>query len=353
MDQRKIDLLRQSPGLKDAEVIETHISWLLLTTDKVYKMKKEVQFSFLDFSSLAKRKSYCEHELMLNRRLAPDLYEEVVAVNTMENGLEFGPYQYGSIDYAIQMKRVAQKWEMTRMLKEDRVLPEHMDKLADQLSMFHKNTKSDRSLFNPIKVLDDFNDIANYAKELTPHIGAKGMDEILDGMKAVRSFLRNHHQKFHNRRKAGFTVDGHGDLHSANIFLENDKPIIFDCIEFNDAFRKVDVLDEIAFLCIDLEAFGRSDLAECFASRYQHGNPTMSTKEDKQLFNFYKCYRANVRLKVTAIKIASLPSEAHADELLKQLHCYHDIYHKYTRELKQHGGRTLPLSLTANESNKN
>ena len=219
MNREQIDLLRKNPELKNAELIETHISWLLLTPDKVYKMKKDVQFSFLDFSTLAMRKFYCEHELMLNQRLAPGLYEDVVAVNASGGGLKFGHYKLDSIDYAIRMRRVAKEWEMTKMLKDGKVLPAHMDQLAEQLATFHQNTKLDKSLFNPIKELDNFSDVGSFSEILIPHFGATKMYEIMDGVKAARSFLRKHHQRFHYRRMLGFTVDGHGDLHVSNIFL--------------------------------------------------------------------------------------------------------------------------------------
>lgn len=333
MDRQQIDLLRKSQELKDAELVETHISWLLLTPDKVYKMKKDVQFSFLDFSTLASRKFYCEHELMLNRRLAPDLYEKVIAINPRKNGLAFGPYRTDSIDYAIRMRRVDEKWEMAGMLERGEVTPEHLDLLAGQLAGFHQNATLDQTLFNPIKELDAFSDLGNYAEILIPQVGATEMDRILEGVKGVRSFLREHHQRFHHRRMHGFTVDGHGDLHASNVFLENDKPLIFDCIEFNDEFRKVDVLDEIAFLYVDLEAAGRHDLAERFSESYQAGNPSLLSKEDERLFDYYKCYRANVRMKVTAIKIDSLSSEAHAGKLLGRLHRYQEVYLRYADKL--------------------
>lgn len=334
MNRHQIDLLRKNPELQGADVIETHISWLILTTDNVYKMKKDVQFSFLDFSTQGKRKFYCERELQLNRRLAPDLYEDVVAINPVAGGLEFGNYRIDTVDYAIKMRRVASQWEMAAMLQRDEVLPVHIDRLADKLSVFHQDRAPETSLFTPIAALDDFADIGQYENLLTPHLGAAKTSDVLAGIPAARSFLRRHHQRFHYRRMLGFTVDGHGDLHTANVFLENDEPLIFDCIEFNDAFRKVDVLDEVAFLCIDLEAAGREDLAEQFAARYQAGNRTLLTGEDKQLFAYYKCYRANVRLKVTAIKIDNLPDEAHAGELLARLHRYEEVYRKYVATLK-------------------
>lgn len=333
MTRQQIDRLRQHPDLAEAELIETHISWLLLTTEKVYKMKKNIQFSFLDFSELAQRKYYCEKELLLNRRLAPDLYEEVVAVNTRGEGLEFGPYQPDSLDYAIKMRRVDRKWEMVTLLRRGAVLPEHLDQLAEQLAVFHQSATPDTSLFNPIKALDDFRDISQYTELLLPHLGVTGQADILAGIETIHAFLRHHHQRFHDRRQRGFTVEGHGDLHAANVFLEAGKPLIFDCIEFNDAFRMVDVLDEVAFLYVDLEAFGFPDLAQRFASSYQSAHPTLLTAEDQQLFDFYKCYRANVRLKVTAIKVDRAPTEAHADEMLGQLQRYFQLYRHYVARL--------------------
>lgn len=347
MNGQQIDLLRQNPELEDAELIETHISWLLLTPDKVYKMKKDVQFSFLDFSTLERRKYYCEHELMLNRRLAPDLYEDVIAINPSHGGLVFGSYRMGSIDYAVRMRRVDKKWEMAGMLERGEVSPEHVGLIAGQLAEFHQNTKLDKSLFNPVKELDEFGDIGHYADILIPHIGAKKMNEIMGGVMAARAFLRDHHQRFHYRRMLGFTVDGHGDLHASNVFLEHDKPLLFDCIEFNDEFRHIDVLDEVAFLYVDLEAAGRPDLAEHFAASYQAGNRTMLIKEDERLFDYYKCYRANVRMKVTAIKIDHLPSEAEADKLLAQLHRYLEIYLNYATILSSYQVKTSEPYVTA------
>lgn len=334
MNRKQIDLLLKNPGLQGASLVETHISWLLLLPETVYKMKKDVQFSFLDFSTPASRKRFCEHELKLNQRLAPELYEEVVAVNPDKGGLAFGVYRVDSVDYAIRMKRVEKRWEMTGMLERGEVLPEHLERLADQLAEFHQNAKPDKSLFNPIREWDEFSDIGNYARIIVPHVGAVKMAEIMDGVDAARSFLRDHHQRFHYRRMQGFTVDGHGDLHAANVFLEHGKPLIFDCIEFNDDFRKIDVLDEIAFLCVDLEAAERPDLADHFAASYQAANRTRLIREDEQLFDFYKCYRANVRLKVTAIKIDNLPSEAHAGKLLAQLQRYLTVYCHYAEKLK-------------------
>lgn len=334
MNRPQIELLLKNPQLKGAALVETHISWLLMLPETVYKLKKDVKFSFLDFSTQAKRKFYCEHELMLNQRLAPEMYEEVVAVNPSEGGLEFGAYGINSIDYAIRMKRIAEKWEMAGMLERGEVLPEHLDLLAHQLADFHRNAEVDESLFNPIKELDEFSDIGNYSALLIPHLGETKMDKILEGVEVARMFLRDHHQRFHDRRVLGFTVDGHGDLHASNVFLENGKPIIFDCIEFNDEFRKVDVLDEIAFLYIDLEAAGRHDLAEHFATSYEADHTSQLSEEDEWIFDYYKCYRANIRLKITAIKADRLLNEAPAAQLLTQLHSYFEIHLRYLERLK-------------------
>lgn len=335
MNRLEIDLLLKNPNLRGAELVETHISWLLMLPETVYKMKKEVALSFLDFSTKEKRKYYCEHELKLNQRLAPDLYLEVVAINPMEHGLEFGAYQDNSIDYAIKMKRVAKKWEMSGMLARGEVMPAHLDLLASHLAVFHQNAECDTSLYNPIKELEEFSDIGNYLELLAPYISKAKIDAVMDGVEAARCFLRDHHQRFHDRKLLGFTVDGHGDLHAANVFLENNQPLVFDCIEFNDEFRKLDVLDEIAFLYVDLEAAGRLDLAEHFAESYETSHPTRLEQEDERLFDYYKCYRANIRLKVTAIKIDSLPTGVSADTFVSQLPRYLEVYLRYADRLKE------------------
>lgn len=334
MTRPQIDLLLKQSNLRAAELVETHISWLLMLPETVYKMKKDVAFSFLDFSTKERRKFYCEHELMLNQRLAPDMYQEVVAVNPFGHGLELGPYQDNSIDYAIKMRRVAQKWEMSGMLSRGEVLPEHIKRLASHLAAFHQNAKPDRSTHKPVKELEEFSDVGNYLDILVPYISTTKINEIMDGVEAARFFLRDHRQRFHERKMLGFTVDGHGDLHAANVFLENNQPLVFDCIEFNDEFRKLDVLDEIAFLYVDLEAGGRLDLAEHFAVSYEASNPTRQEPEDELLFDYYKCYRANVRLKVTAIKMNSLPPGASPDQYVSQLHRYLEVYLRHAKELK-------------------
>ncbi|NJC25595.1 hypothetical protein [Neolewinella antarctica] len=341
MNRQQLNLLRKNPDLKNAELIETHISWLLLTPHKVYKMKKDVQFSFLDFSTLDKRKFYCERELKLNRRTAPDMYEAVVAVNPIGGGLEFGAYQDNSIDYAIRMRRVDKRWEMAGMLERGEVTTAHIDRLADQLAAFHQHATMDKSLFNPIKALDAFSDIGNYVELFNAQIGPAKTDRIMSSIRIARTFLHKHRQRFHCRRILGFTVEGHGDLHASNVFLEHGQPILFDCIEFNDAFRKIDVLDEVAFLCVDLEAAGRADLSERFATSYQSANRSLLTEEDEQMFNYYKCYRASVRLKVTAIKLDHLPGEAHAGKLLCQLRRYREIYHRYVSKLQTYAHEPL------------
>ncbi|CAH1000693.1 hypothetical protein LEM8419_01827 [Neolewinella maritima] len=335
MDQQHIDRLRQHPTLADAEVVETHISWLLLLPEDVYKMKKNVRFSFLDFSTPAKRKYYCERELQLNRRLAPELYRRVVGVNpTLSTALTFGPPVPQSVDYAVAMRRIDRRWEMEALLNRDAVSPADIDRIAERLAAFHAGVVLTDALFNPIEVLDRLTDILRYADRLEPLIGPTGLDEIRAGISVARSVLRAFHARFHQRAVDGFTVDGHGDLHTGNIFLEHGRPILFDCLEFADDLRRIDVLDEVAFLYVDLEARGRTDLAERFAASYRRGTASAPAEEDELIFSFYRFYRVNVALKVTAIKISHSPKDAPA-ELTERLHRYLDLHRKYAGRLRE------------------
>ncbi|NJB87195.1 hypothetical protein GGR26_002972 [Lewinella marina] len=334
MNLRQIELLQRNPTLAGSVVRETHISWLLLLPDKVYKMKKGVRFSFLDFSTLQRRKHYCQRELALNRRLAPDLYEAVVAVNPSVEGLTFGPRTPQTVDYAVRMRRVAARWELANLLSHREVTAADMRRIARQLAVFHRRNVVTDVPFDERRALRNFIDVGNYPNELEPHLGASGLSELYEGGDLARLFLRRRGERLRERARSGYTVDGHGDLHVGNVFVEHGNPILFDCIEFDDAMRRIDVLDEVAFLYVDLEARGRRDLAEQFANHYQRYNPSMHTEEDRQLFDYYRCYRAGVRLKVTALKMNRTPESKEETTLLNR---YHQLYCAYARALEQSG----------------
>lgn len=270
MTQEQIDILTRTSGY---ELVETHISWILISEHIVYKIKKPVTFSFLDFSTLELRKHYCEEEVRLNNRLTENIYIDVQPIE-----------QSGTIlDYGVRMHKVDRALQMDVLLAAQKVTPGHIRALAEKMVAFHKSSAiiGDK---DPLDIPQKFRDL-------------KGEDErINNAMKINDTFQQQHAQLLAQRVKDGLVRDCHGDLHTRNIFLLT-TPQPFDCIEFNDDIRQIDVLNEIAFLCMDLEAADRADLSTLFADYYNELFPVMN----KTLFNYYKAYRANVRAKVSLI----------------------------------------------------
>lgn len=317
MNEEQIKELVKNTG---SELIETHISWLLLTDEHAYKIKKPVKFSFLDFTTLEKRKFFCEEEVRLNRRLAPDVYLGVVSIT--KDGLEKEGEEIG---YAVKMKKLDKDKTMDKMLKQGKVTEEQIKEIAERIAEFHQkidvikgNYSTSEIVWKQIEDLGSFREII----EKSCGIGGK-VDYILENSK---KFIENNETLFKKRIEDGMVRDCHGDLHSANIFL-NDEIVIFDCIEFNKDFRYVDVASEIAFMSMDLDAFGREDLAELFVETY-----LAKTKDEelRKILPLYKCYRANVRAKIAAIDYSQHPG----DEPKERIKKYTELAEKYAKNLK-------------------
>jgi uncharacterized protein len=280
-------------------VEETHISWVILTPQFAFKIKKPVKLSFLDFSTLKKRKKYCERELALNRRFS-EIYLRVVPVRFDRGVWRLGSGPGKIADYAVMMKRLDSSKRMDVLLQSGSVRPLHIRALANRIAAFHSKADIIKRPFVVDDLADAFNDIRvarNFARKALP---GRYDDLISKSQKWSHAFLLHHERRIKERVRLGFQRDGHGDLHSGNIFL-NKHPEIFDCIEFNDRYRQIDVLNEIAFFCMDLEAFGEPRLANLFVEEYNRQFPSFLTSEDRNLFVYFKCYRANVRAKVHAL----------------------------------------------------
>lgn len=308
MTQDQIQLILQN-GISKKEpkiekFIETHISWVFLTTENAYKIKKPLQFSFLNFSSLDKRLFFCQQEYHLNKRLAPKMYLGVLPVKKNNNGFEIGEAVEGQIvDYALWMKRMDFSRQMDLLLQQGEVNLKHIDGIATQLAVFHKHTTA----VAPTNYVNDthskFADLSSVADILEVNIGTEAPIFIQQLVDFSCDFINVRRHRLEERATEGFVIDGHGDLHSKNIFLL-DHPVIFDCIEFNDDFRQLDVLNDIAFLCMDLDSLGQEKFAAYFLEKYLQHNPCMPLKVDQELLHYYKMYRANVRLKVGALGLA-------------------------------------------------
>lgn len=280
------------------ELIQTHISFVFLTQKYAYKLKKPVNFGFLDFSTLEKRRIFCEKELKLNRRLCPDIYLDVVSINKSKTIKINGDGE--TIEYALKMKRLPQECIMTRLLQEGKVDKKTISDLAVIVAKFHSEaqTNSEITEFGASKTVR-INWVENFS-QTSKYIGQTiSKTDYAFMQKKIIHFLEKNNRLFESRMADKRIRDCHGDLHSGNIFI-TDKICIFDAIEFNDRFRYSDVAADVAFLAMDLDYQNRSDLSDYFIMQY-----TAYSKDNQlyMLLPFYKCYRAYVRGKVISFKL--------------------------------------------------
>lgn len=312
----------------EVQLVETHVSWVLLSDRFAYKIKKPVKFSFLDFSTLEKRHFYCERELELNNRLAPDMYLSVVPI--IQSGEQIGVGGDGEVlDYALKMKRMDSTRQMHDLLEQNEVSKTDIQKLAEKIAIFHGHAEVIATPVDIATIQANFADILRIRDFLSHHLKKETVHVLEEAVQKSNSFLNQHAKRLQERSQSGFIVDGHGDLHSRNIFLL-DEPVIFDCLEFNDSFRRLDMLDEVAFLCLDLDFYHHPDLETYFLEQYLEKMPCLRDEEDRQIFNYYKLYRANVRLKVTFLKAKQQRQKSesfHQDfDVAKQ---YFELFEKY------------------------
>ncbi|MBN9351937.1 MAG: hypothetical protein J0H55_14755 [Chitinophagaceae bacterium] len=313
------------------ELIETHISWVILCDRFVYKIKKPVHYSFLDFSSADLRNFYCHRELELNRRLTPNVYLEVLPVRENNEKILIGGEKGEIIDYALKMNKLDPEKRMDKLLMQGKVKPSDIKNLAEIIAAFHKNTAIIyQKEWHEIR--EKFNDLLFEKDYLGEQLSHSSGQVIQDAIDFSNSFLDENRDLIAARLKSGMYRDGHGDLHSRNIFLIP-QPVPFDCIEFNDDFRQTDVLNEIAFMCMDLDAFGFPDLSEQFMRDYNSHFPAIKTTKDKRLFIYYKIYRANVRAKVNSLRARSAATESEKIKALSDAKKYLDLMKDYLKIL--------------------
>lgn len=280
-------------------VLETHISWVLLTGEWAYKIKKPVDLGFLDFSTLELRRRFCEEELRLNRRLAPRLYEAVVEIR----GTPDNPRVEGNgpvLEYAVKMHEFGQDALASRLLAANRLTPRQIEELAATVAAFHQSTAiaaPDSAFGLPDNVLTPA--MQNF-EALQPLLTAPEDRALL---KALREWTEREHGAvrglFEQRRASGAVRECHGDLHLGNIVLIEGGLVAFDCIEFSPELRWIDVMSEVAFLVMDLTDRGRPDFAQRFLNAYLE---LTGDYGGLGVLRFYLVYRAMVRAKVHCIR---------------------------------------------------
>lgn len=302
------------------EVVQTHISWVFLTRERVYKVRKAVDLGFLDFSTRAARNADCAREVALNRRLAPDVYLGVAPLAPGDGGLRVGPpgeaLAPGAPEHCVVMRRLPDGGDALARLARGALEPTHLDAVAERVAAFHDAnglgapapfTREEWRARITGPVADNFTSLdASLA-------GAPEREALARVRARTADFERRHDARFEARRRAGRAVDGHGDLHLAHVWFEGESrdPVIIDCIEFSERLRRIDAASEVAFLAMDLAYRERSDLAERFLRRYAR------ERDDFDLYavvDYFVAYRAGVRAKVAALAAAEreIPAEQRA-----------------------------------------
>lgn len=300
------------------EVIETHISWVLLAGDFAYKLKKPVRLPFLDFSTLALRRHHCEEELRLNARAAPDLYLAVVGIGGGAQRPHVGMAGEPAIEYAVKMRRFPSNALFSVMAREGRLEPAHVDALAEALGRLHAGAaRVPAQPGQPRRARQGDAALANFAEMTALGPDPNVLARLVPLRRWTHAEMRRLAGRFAERAAGGFERECHGDLHLANVALVDGRPLPFDGIEFSDALRWIDVASDVAFVAMDLARHGLPRLAARFIDRYLAFTGDYGALA---VLRFYLVYRAMVRAKVAAIGLAqAAPRSPRALELRSEM----------------------------------
>jgi uncharacterized protein len=297
------DLVRDLEATSE-QLIETHISWVFLRHAEVFKLKKPVDFGFLDFTKLEGRRLACYAEVELNARLAPGTYLGVLPVTRDSSGAHAIDGQGERVDYAVHMQRLSESGRADLLLERGELGQAQIDELAHCLARFHEHAARGERIdeFGRLGVIrqnveENFAQGSAWLRQLAPEAAEREVEQ------RQLAFLDTRGELFEGRISAGKIRDGHGDLRLEHVYLAaGSDPKIIDCIEFNERFRFADVCADIAFLSMDLAWHGRVDLAERFLATYARATGDYDLYA---LVDFYESYRAYVRAKVSALSLGS------------------------------------------------
>jgi aminoglycoside phosphotransferase family enzyme/predicted kinase len=333
------------------ELIQTHISYIFLAGDYVYKVKKAVDFDFLDFTTIEKRRFYCNEELRLNRRLAPEVYLDVLEIGEDAGGNIVLGRGERVVDYAVLMKKLPQDRMLKTLLQRGKIDLPIMDAVARKLSDFHARAATGGNIdeIGGVETIhrnhdENFEETRDYINITIPEYQYRFTKYY------AYDFMDKHQALLVRRVQDHKIRDCHGDLHLEHIciidfgarpkeasgpgnYYTPDDIIIFDCIEFNERFRYEDVASEVAFLAMDLDYNGYADYADTFVSAY------VGHAEDREigsLQNFYKCYYAYVRGKVMSFRLGeSSAGQEDREEEISAASRYFDLAYTYSARLEK------------------
>lgn len=312
----------------ELRLLETHISWVILTGEYVYKIKKAVDFGFLDYSTLQKRRFYCQEELRLNRRFAPQLYLDVVAISGTP---ERPSLQAGGepLEYAVRMKQFPQSGLLSTLAANNTLTPQHIDALALLVSDMHASVAI--AEMHPDRGLPD--DIHHWVMENFEHIRPVLPDaQLQQQLRQVEDWCcREFDTKravLEQRRRDGFVRECHGDLHLGNLTLIDGHITPFDGIEFNPQLRWIDVISELAFLVMDIRDRGYPSLAvRLLNACLQHTGDYAGLA----VLRYYLVYRALVRAKVAVLRLPQSRSTLDQQNVWYEYRSYMELAADYVR----------------------
>ncbi len=301
-DLRRPAAYPNSPS--EVTLLQTHVSWVFFAGDRVYKVKKPVDFGFLDFSTLERRRHFCEEEVRLNRRLAPWIYRGVVPIRRLSDGSLRADGDDGGegkiVEWAVEMIRLPEERMLTKLLERGEIDNEMMNDLATRLVGFHAEGATGRGVDQFASPDAVASVVVQNLEELQPLLQSRAdrpvaleLHAFLDAQ--TRTFLTARRSTFERRVEEGRIREGHGDLHAGNICFTREGIAIYDCIEFSRSLRCQDVACDLAFLAMDLDQRGFPSFGEYLVRRYAEGAGDPGLHE---VLGFYKVYRALVRAKV-------------------------------------------------------
>jgi aminoglycoside phosphotransferase family enzyme len=315
------------PGTpSDIKLVQTSTSYVFLTGDYAYKIKKPVDPGYLDYTTLDKRRFYCNREVSLNRRLCPDIYLDTVSVTKGKEGLSVEG-KGKALEYAVKMKQMPGESMLSTLLDTGDITNGVMHDIAGKLAEFHEKAATSETIrdYGDIEFIltgteDNFIDSIRF---ISKTISQKTYRDIKD---YTNNFLENKTELFYERIADNKIRDCHGDIRVKHICVADDI-YIFDCIEFNDSLRYGDVASEVALLAMDLDRYGRSNLSRAFIDAYV----SITGDEDlPDLLNFYKCYRAYYRGRIESLKL-NIPdiSEEQVAEVTETAGKYFELAESY------------------------
>ena len=286
-------------GPAEVRAIQTHISWVFVASPFVFKVKKPVNLGFLDFSTLEKRQHFCQREIELNRRLCPEIYLGVVPIHITASGFSFEA-QGEIAEYAVKMRELPHGWFLSELLEKNLVAEKEINRVISTLHRFYQSetpTPEIEQWGTPEKLKISTDE--NFA-QVEPFV-----DKTISSaaFEAIRHFTNRFYivnkNLFGERVQHHRILDCHGDLHLDHVHLTPEATTIFDCIEFNDRFRFIDIANDLAFLAMDFDFEGRNDLGNLLL---RNAARELDDAGMQKVANFYKCYRAFVRGKVESIQ---------------------------------------------------